>query len=1582
MTWRFDSDIAIVGLACVFPQAANVRQFWTNLVGGVDAVGEVPPDRWPGMERILNEGVADHGLSLPPRGAFLPGDLRIDAMRFGVLPHAVNHGDPDQFLMLNVVAEALADAGVTDGDPFRAKTDLIVGHGGYSSPKALETIYRAQGFQEVLQLIERRFPELMPSERLPEVRRYLQSCLPPNEAEALATVMPNIIACRAANRLNLGGAAYLVDGACSSSLLAVEHAVNRLRSGIADAAVAAGIFMTNYIPFWHIFSRLGALSPSGHIRPMDRRADGLVVGEGAGAAVLMRLDDAIHAGKPIYAIVKGVGSSSNGREVNVLAPGVDGQKLALERAYRDAQVHRDDIDYLELHGTGTVAGDTVELETVRQFFGPNSQRHHRCMGSVKSMIGHAMPASGMASLIKTALSLSNKVIPASLHCEEPRDEVAATDFFVNHNLRPWIRDPAAGPRRAGVNAFGFGGINVHLVLEEVPTPTGVDDRVPTPRPVRVPEQWPCELYVFSGVDRAALLDRARRLLDFLNEKTRSDWYAGDVAFTLWQDFDLDHPHRLALICTDLATLRRELTNALAQLEAGETKLRNSDFVFYSSSADRPLGKLAVLFPGNAFPGMVGKFPDHLRELAVYFPGVRAEIDFLSARDRDPDDPVPMQTILWPPHTATADERAQYELRLLAPQVDDSQEGAVTMPAHRHIGTLANSMSNWIRWVMLRDLEMPVDMITGLSLGEMTAVCAAGCVDYYSIVHPYMQATAEVVDDMLRLSEHRTMFLMMPPERFAKLTQDYPRIRLAFDVSNNAFCIAGPRGDLKQIGAELRQEGIFSQGLPFPPVHTEYFSRATELLESAFSGKQVAWQAPRVPVYSSILAETYPHDGEGIRTLLFRNFVEPLRVQQTLTKLFEDGARIVVQAGLGQIASMSTSNVLPPGVNIQAVGVDIEDVNPIEQFHRVCGLLLSWGVKICLDALYRHRDVQRLDFSKSDPTKAPTLALPLRMDWSPLNSPAAQAGLTPVPSPPSAGEKVRVRGLDEETTAAIPPQILDAARELPLIGRVVSYTPNGELVCERTFSLEEDRFLLDHLFICGQEIKPPEELWPVVPMTFSVEMMAEVAALWNLDWGLVGFEDVRMSRWIDVTETGPKTVRVTAAPLGEMDGVSRVRVTIDDGDIRVASGTVLFAEEYAERLPFADLTPPSDIAWPVTAHQTYSERRMFHGPQLQVIAQLDRFGDSSFTAALEVLSKDGLFASRRAPQLLTDPCLMDGISQICGLWLQCHESIVFPTGIERIEFYQPTPPVGTIAPAHVELTHYDADTKQFQFRGELLDGEGNLWLRFTGWADWLFPYTPRFCHWTLRPEVMLLAEQIELPDNDGDLTCVLLPRTEVRQAGLERAWRTALSSSEARELRAIANPDQQREFVISRIAAKDAVRLWWEREFDVREAHPACIEIKHDAWGKPLVANSLGLPNPHISLSHVRLGAVAVASGSPVGVDVEPVTDTADNILEHFTEEGERAWLESMVDADPDGGWPTRLWCAKEAAGKLWGDGLNGRPKDIVLVDCNEDDSLILRRNDGQSARVGTGVVDGLAMAWAQSSRIAIDQFVITEREYA
>jgi acyl transferase domain-containing protein len=461
-------DVAIIGMACVFPGAQDVQTFWENIVSKTDAVGDAPED-WEGLQYYDPASSANDRIYCK-RGGFLK-DLYFKPSDYGVMPLAIDGADPDHFIGLMVAAQALADAGYADGGFVTERTQVIVGRGTYINRAFTNQLQHCLVIDQTLRLLKDIHPEHDHAE-LKKIKQQLKASLAPFNAEVAPGLVPNVMTGRIANRLNLMGANYTVDAACASSLLSTDLAVEALLSGRCDLALAGGANVATAAPTYMLFCQLEALSRCGQIRPFDRDADGTLLGEGFGMLVLKRREDAERDKDRIYALIKGVGVASDGRGLAVLAPRVEGEELAIRRAYEEAGIAPETVGLVEAHGTATPVGDAVEIDALTRVFGAhNGSRSWCALGTVKSMIGHLMPAAGMASLIKVALALYHRVLPPTLHCENPNPKfgLEMTPFYINTDTRPWIHGGTT-PRRAGVNAFGFGGINAHAILEEYTIP--------------------------------------------------------------------------------------------------------------------------------------------------------------------------------------------------------------------------------------------------------------------------------------------------------------------------------------------------------------------------------------------------------------------------------------------------------------------------------------------------------------------------------------------------------------------------------------------------------------------------------------------------------------------------------------------------------------------------------------------------------------------------------------------------------------------------------------------------------------------------------------------------------------------------------------------------------------------------------------------------------------------------------------------------------------------------------------------------------------------------------------------------------
>ncbi|WP_307843024.1 beta-ketoacyl synthase N-terminal-like domain-containing protein [Streptomyces triculaminicus] len=469
--------VAVTGMAVMLPGADDLDRYWHNLLTGVDAISEVPPGRW-------DEDEYRSGAIYCRRGGFVDDRLTgFDPVAFGIMPDSVPATEPDQLIALRTAAAAIADAGgLATVDP--ARVGVVLGRGGYLTPGLARLDQRVRTAGQLTRTLRELLPELG-DERLAQVRTTFEEALGPDSPDAVIGLVPNFAASRIANRLDLRGPAYTIDAACASSLLAVGQAVGELTAGRCDVMLAGGVHHCHDVTLWSVFARLGALSRTQRIRPFHRDADGVLMGEGTAVLVLKRLADAVRDGDRVYAVVRGTGVAGDGRAAALVNPDPDGQTRAVRLAWEAAGLDPaapGAIGLLEAHGTGTPNGDAAEITTLRRVFG-TGREPDAVIGSVKSMIGHTMPAAGAAGLVKAALALHHQVLLPTLHCDDPHPELLATRFRPSPVARPW----EAEVRRAGVNAFGFGGINAHVVLEEFRPTAGKRRSAPTALRVDEPE---------------------------------------------------------------------------------------------------------------------------------------------------------------------------------------------------------------------------------------------------------------------------------------------------------------------------------------------------------------------------------------------------------------------------------------------------------------------------------------------------------------------------------------------------------------------------------------------------------------------------------------------------------------------------------------------------------------------------------------------------------------------------------------------------------------------------------------------------------------------------------------------------------------------------------------------------------------------------------------------------------------------------------------------------------------------------------------------------------------------------------------
>ena len=1585
-------DIAIIGLACVFPGARNAQRFWENIIHKVDAVSDPPPD-WE-AEFFFDTENKTNDRTYCKRGGYLGGLAAFNPMDYGVMPNAVDGTEPDHFMALRAASEALADAGY--GDPaklrdLRRRTAVIIGRGTYVNRGNTTAIQHSVVLDSMLRVLKQLHPEHTDAE-LAKIREALKSSLPPFHADTAPGLVPNIISGRIANRLDLMGPNYIVDAACASSLIAVDLAANDLHSGRCDMALAGGVHASTTPTILAIFSQLKALSRKGQIRPFDQDADGTLLGEGVGMVVLKRLEDAERAGDHVYAVIKGIGVASDGRALGLLAPRLEGEELALRRAYEAADVDLASLELIEAHGTATPVGDMVELEALNNVFGLRRGDIPRCaLGSVKSMISHTMPAAGMASLIKTALALHHKVLPPTLHCENPSPklELEKSNFYLNTETRPWIHGSRQTPRRAGVNAFGFGGINAHTVLEEY---TG-----PHPPP-SFQHDWDSEMFVVSGETRTEMLQEAERLLELVSS------FSGELPLKdlAWIGNARPlRPARLTLVAASREDLRQKLARAIEKLrDERTTRIRVIEGIYYFSKplAAAGAGKVALVFPGEG-----AQYRNMLADLSMHFPEVREFFDLMDrAFEGHARGYLPSNTIFPPPDPQGAGTR---------------EDRLYTMDA----GAEAVFAANQALYALIEKLGIPADAMVGHSTGEHSALLAAGVVraeDERELIR-HIRGVNGVFEELKNSADiPQGILLAVAGADHALLeklvAESGDKLHIALDNCPHQVVICGSAPAIDGMMQALAGKAAICQKLPFGRAyHTPWFEVFSQPLRRYFDTAAIG--KPKIALYSCVTAAPYPEDPDEIRQLCSIGWARTVRFRETIQAMHRDGVRIFVEVGPRGHLTGFIDDILR-GKAYTAVATNVQHRSGILQLQHMLAQLVAHGVPVRLAHLYERRNPAPLEAeTKSKPALTILGGLhPVRLPQDfelPRHSPAAapapvaelagQAGPQHArppaepPAPPSAppvmqqhfetmAQFLNVQNQVMSTylarrkgipAAAAPPAATAPAAStppFPFITEVLELTPGVRARARHCFSLARERLFTHHTLGHNISREDPELTGlPVVPLTIFMEILAEAGALLQPGQVLVGMRDFRAYRWITLEKPGV-TIELTAEPRETPSGPGGVYVTMResgaDDVLRPiwAEGLMLFAHQYPQPGPPQPFTLENERRSRWTPDRLYADG-MFHGPTFQAVKSMERTCRNGTTSKMEVLPRNAMFTGNPQPLLLTDAVVLDAAGQVVAFWSQ--EQLdptgdIFPYRLHTLDCYGPPPEVGTRVECRVTVTH--VSDKEIHSDIEIVDARGRLLYRIGKWEDRRFPQTPEFWQLRIAPQESRLSDLWNepiaafrrTPSEHGPLVCCRLDSfsREFFEAShgiwLKVLAHLVLSRREREEWMSMRAVDKRRhEWLLGRCAAKDAVRHLLEKHMGV-QLPPADVEIVPDAYGRPRAEGAwtkrLGV-QPAISISHSQGAAVALAAldaGQLVGIDLESLSQRREGFEAIAFSPEERHMLDAMRQ-DLRQEWALRMWCAKEAVAKALGRGLSAGLQAFHITSAELDTGLVqLELRDG------------------------------------
>ena len=865
--------LAVIGIGCVFPKAKTLREYWANIKSGTDAIGDVPASHWSREDYFDKDPKKpDHVYAY--KGGFLqPYDF--DPAEFGLAPNTLEATDPAQLFGLVAAKMALADAGYpVEKDWDKSRVSVILGVTG-----TLELVVPLGARLGHPRWRKALSEAGVPKEQAEEVVERIADSYVPWQESSFPGLLGNVIAGRIANRFNLGGTNCTVDAACGSSLSAAHMAALELQAGRSKMVITGGVDCFNDIFMYMCFTKTPALAVDGHAKSFDAKADGTTLGEGVGMVVLKRLEDAEKDGDRIYAVLRGIGSSSDGKGKSIYAPSAEGQTRALQEAYRVAGVSPDTVELVEAHGTGTTVGDGIEVSALSTVYREARKDGTWCaLGSVKSMIGHTKAAAGSASFVKTVMALHHKVLPPTIKVVEPLPVLAKGDspFYLSLEKRPWL-STKAHPRRAACSALGFGGTNFHAVLEEHTATKSVTD-------------WAgdCELIAVSGKDSSEISSKFE-----VHTKIKSWDELRVLANKSRADFDVESPCRLVAVIEKSADLEAFFAKAVStcSANAGKSTWSSPEGVYYSSG--KP-GKLGVLFPGQG-----AQYVGMGRDLVCQFPEA---FDALEEADAAFEGSARLSEFMFPKPGWTKEQKDAQERALRSTDVAQPALGAAALSA----------------WSVLQSFGVKAEAFAGHSYGELVALHAAGRFDSKTL-----HALSGLRGRLMKGDGSDKGTMLAVQASFADVEKAVSEEKLDLVIANrNAPAqnvLSGATAEIEKAEKFLTARGLRCVRLPVAAAfHSTLVAPALEPFGKALA--KVPFAKTDLAVYANTTGEIYPAEPAKARELLAHQLAKPVEFVKLVSAMYRDGVHTFVEVGAGARMSGLVGLTLKDK-DFTAVGVD-------------------------------------------------------------------------------------------------------------------------------------------------------------------------------------------------------------------------------------------------------------------------------------------------------------------------------------------------------------------------------------------------------------------------------------------------------------------------------------------------------------------------------------------------------------------------------------------------------------------------------------------------------------------------------------